>query len=208
MITSEAITSAIEASLRGESKLKNEATFEVGGFTSPAIRHLMNNLGAIASNYFEIGTHMGSLTLATLYNNQHLTSTICDNWTEFENGGQSKEAFYKNIEHYHQAGNITLPTVFEQDCFEIPDWVKKALKVDLYLYDGGHSYEQQYKGVKDFVDAMKDECILVVDDFNWEQVHSATEDAIRDAGLVKVLWGFFNGPQWHNGIGLFLLKKQ
>lgn len=207
MITTEKIKEAVENALKGQSKLANEATFEIGGFTSPAIRHLMNNLGAIATSYFEIGTHMGSLTLATLYNNQHLSSTICDNWTEFENGGKSKEEFYKNVERYHQSGNISLPTVLEQDCFEIPDWVKKAMKVDLYLYDGGHGYEEQYKGVKDFVDAMQDECILVVDDYNWEQVISGTLNAIGDCKLQRVYYKQFSSPEWHNGIGLFLLKK-
>ena len=142
-----------------------------------------------------------------MYNNQHLSSTICDNWTEFENGGKSKEEFYKNVENYHQSGNISLPTVLEQDCFEIPDWVKKAMKVDLYLYDGGHGYEEQYKGVKDFVDAMQDECILVVDDYNWEQVISGTLNAIGDCKLQRVYYKQFSSPEWHNGIGLFLLKK-
>jgi hypothetical protein len=207
MITPDKIEEAVAMALKGQSKLQDEATFEIGGFTSPEIRHLMNNLGAMATNYFEIGTHMGSLTLATLYNNQHLSSTICDNWTEFENGGKSKEEFYKNVERYHASGHITLPTVIEQDCFEIPDWIKSTIKADLYLYDGGHGYEEQYKGVKDFVDAMQDECILVVDDYNWEQVHAGTEKAIQDAGLKQIFWGFLDGPEWHNGIGLFLLKK-
>lgn len=200
------IEKAISDALLNKSKLDN-ATFEIGGFTSPAIRHLMNNLGAISKNYFEIGTHMGSLTLATLYNNKHLSSTVCDNWTEFENGGKSKEEFYNNIERYYESGNITLPTVLEQDCFEIPDWVKKALNIDLYLYDGGHGYEEQYKGVKDFVEAMQDTFVLVVDDFNWSQVEQGTYQAIKDSGVKTEFHWWLDGPEWHNGIGLFLLNK-
>lgn len=207
MITPYKIGEAVEMALKGQSKLQDEATFEIGGFTSPAIRHLMNNLGAMATNYFEIGTHMGSLTLATLYNNHHLSSTICDNWTEFENGGKSKDEFYKNLKRYHASADIKLPTVIEQDCFDIPDWIKSTIKADLYLYDGGHGYEEQYKGVKDFVDAMQDECILVVDDYNWEQVISGTLNAIGDCKLQRVYYKQLSSPEWHNGIGLFLLKK-
>lgn len=187
------------------SKLAGDIGFEIGGFTSPEIRHLMNNLGAISTRYFEIGTHRGALTISTLYGNNHLESFICDNWSEFETDDVVRQEFYSNIDRYAETSSIRPPVILETDCFTIPDKIKSTIKADLYLYDGGHGYEEQVKAITDFASAMADECIIVVDDYNWEDVQRGTQDGLKQSGLIVLGSGVL--PDWHNGIGIFLVQK-
>jgi hypothetical protein len=85
--------------------------------------------------------------------------------------------------------------------------------IDYYIYDGGHSKEQQRMGVTYYLSAMADQFIMVVDDFDWPEVHEGTREGIKEAGL-KVLFEHIlkgndhdNDGAW-NGYGVFLLEKQ
>ena len=54
------------------------ACFNIGGYTSPCIRHLLNNLGALSTSYLEIGVHRGSTFCAAMSNNPHLFGVAVD----------------------------------------------------------------------------------------------------------------------------------
>jgi hypothetical protein len=64
---------------------------------------------------------------------------------------------------------------------------------------------------------LEDEFILIVDDWNWEQVRLATNNSIKDLNLTT-LWSkeirlndnnetTHDKDGWWNGIAVFLLKK-
>src|ERR1019366_578824 len=113
----ELIKEAIEKGIAEQSKLTSHQ-FDVGGFTSPKIRHIMNNLGAISTNYLECGSHIGCSLIMTTYGNDNLkTSVAIDNWSEFNNGGRTKQQFLDNCEN-----NISGKYQFiEKNCFKITE---------------------------------------------------------------------------------------
>jgi len=200
------ITDAIVKANANISNLSEEA-LNVQGFTGYKVKHLLNNIGAFSSVCGEVGTHKGSYTVATNYGNK-LEYWVCDNWSQFEQGGLSKKMFFD----YMQSFNLH-PTVYEQDCFtlKLPDSLKG--KMDLYIFDGEHSYESQRKALTHYYDHLSDEFIYIVDDFSWEDVKKGTYDGIKD-GNYQILaeWFLWNdvqsdGGNWWNGIGVFLLKK-
>ena len=198
----EQIEKAIESALRRESKLTTEA-MEPGGFTSPEIRHLMNNLGAISNYYLEIGTHRGALSVATTYGNDIREIALVDNWSEFSET-DAKEEFHK----FHRK---FMPTakVIEQDCFTIEEG-QVYPNVDLYLYDADHSYEAQEKGITYFEKFFAPQVIVCVDDFNWESSQKGTRMGLGYLSMkgwkVEAEW-VLTGENWWNGYGVFLLKK-
>ncbi len=51
---------------------------------------------------------------------------------------------------------------------------------DVYLYDGGHSYDSQYKAIAHFIATLAPLSVIVIDDWNWERVRKGTQDALRD----------------------------
>jgi len=197
----EQIEAAIYSALSRVSKLTPEA-MEPGGFTSPEIRHLMNNLGAISNNYLEIGTHRGALSVAATYRN-NIRATLCDNWSEFAES-DAREDFLK----YHKRF-MPESVVLEQDCFTIAEDQVDG-KIDLYLYDADHGYEAQEKGITYFEKFFAPQVIICVDDFNWEASQKGTRMGLgyltMNGWKIEGEW-FLTGEQFWNGYGVFLLKK-
>lgn len=201
----EQIKDAITKAANGYSKLTYEI-LDLPSFSSHNIKHLLNNLGSISKCYYEVGLHKGTTFIATNYKN-NLVSLGCDNWSQFQENGIAKKMAYANCEKYLDNNKYSL---IEADCFgsEIP---KMPYKIDLYFYDGEHGYDNQKKGVTHFLHSMGDEFILVVDDFSWQEPKRGTYDGIKDAMLEilyeQVLWDGKENGMYHNGLGVFLLKK-
>ena len=90
----------------------------------------------------------------------------------------------------------------------------------MYLYDGNHSEESQYKAISYYKGSLDDVFVFIVDDWNWKDVREGTNKAIIDNNL-SIVWkkeirltkdnSFSNQEEadktWWNGIGIFILKK-
>ncbi len=96
------------------------------------------------------------------------------------------------------------------DCWQFPVEQFKN-EFDMYCYDGNHSYESQKEGLIKFYPCMKDEFIFICDDFSWKDPQQGTTDAIKELNaeilFEAFLWDGKENGEWHNGIGIFLLKK-
>jgi hypothetical protein len=179
------------------------------GMSGTKTRHFYNNLLTIeGSRYLEIGTWKGSSVCSAMCGNS--SSVLCvDNWSEF---GGPKSEFLVNFEKYK--GNNDAKYI-ESDCFQLD--ISTIGKFNIYMYDGNHSYDSHYKSLTYFIDAMDDEFILIVDDWNWVDVQNATMDSINELNL-NVLWNkeiklnnegvtTHDKDGWWNGISVFLIKK-
>lgn len=195
----------------GKSKLTEEVINSVGGFTSPNIRHLMNNLGSISNHYAEFGTHCGSTLISTVYGNNNLKSAIgVDLFVLFNEDHNVRNDLFKHCERF-------IPNqykIVEKDFYtltkeDLPD------RIDLYLYDGGHSYEEQRKGITHIVPFLANEAIIIVDDGVWEEPNRGTMKGLMESGLeITWLTVLDNGIRsscsdtgWWNGIICCLVKK-
>ncbi|MDB5119782.1 MAG: hypothetical protein JWN56_1000 [Sphingobacteriales bacterium] len=198
----------------GNSKITGEI-LEMYGMTGHKTRHLYNNLLNIGdSRYLEVGTWAGSSVCAAMYNN---TSTVVciDNWSEF-GGADVKEIFF---EYFNELKGANDASFIEADCFKLN--IDDLIKFNIYLYDGGHSYEDHYKALEYYLPCLDDLFIFIIDDWNWEKVRNGTNDSIMDFKL-EVLWkkeiilttNDEHTPldeakqNWWNGIAVFLLKKR
>lgn len=186
------------------------------GASGKKYRYFINNLiGSLDdARYLEIGTWAGSTACSALYGNK--VKTVCiDNWSEF---GGPKDLFFSNIE---KVKSSEIDFSFIESDFNAVDY-NNIGKFNVYMYDGEHSRENQYKGISNVLPALDDTFLLIVDDWNWERVRSGTFDAISDNSLkivcsieIKTLqqevwWApDINGPysDWHNGYFIALIKK-
>lgn len=177
----------------------------IGGYTSKKIRHLLNNLGSISENYFEIGCHRGATFCATIFHNKIITAIACDDYSEL-NEGNPKEEFIKNVEKYRLFNIIfKFYDAFENQLLE--------REPDLYLYDGSHSEWAHRMALTHFYKMLPDEFIYCVDDYQWPAVKTGTQDGIKECGF-EVLFERELGmekPSDHyeywNGFYVSLLKK-
>lgn len=192
-----------------KSKLTSEA-FAVPGMTSPKIRHLLNNLGSMSSlNYLEVGVHKGGTFVSAVYKNQMQSVTAVDNWCEFAQDGASRDEFYR---HCTNLLSHAAPKIIEADCFSLTK-ADLPSPISMYLYDGAHDYDAQYKAITYFYEMMADEFILMVDDYRWGDANRATQDAIRDLKLEvlfdRSLPSLVDGDteNYWNGFYVGVLKK-
>ena len=198
----------------GKSKINNEI-LEMYGMTGIKTRHFYNNLLSIKdSRYLEVGTWAGSSVCSAMFGNE--SKVVCiDNWSEF--GGEDiKEIFLEYFDEYKGNNDATF---IEDDCFNVKFGDDK--RFNIYLYDGGHAYEEHYKAVSQFLEYLDDVFIFIVDDWNWLKVRNGTMDALKDSNL-EVVWkreiilteNDEHTPlaeaklNWWNGIAVFVIKKK
>jgi hypothetical protein len=195
-----------------ESKI-SQGIKDMQGMTGEMTRHFYNNLLTLKdARYLEIGTWMGSSSCAAMYKNKaHVV--LMDDFSGF---GSPRQIMIENFIEYRGDNDAEF---IEADCFKF-DISRFKKKFNIYLFDGDHSEESQYKAVKYYLPCMDDTFILVIDDWNWSAVRNGTNRAIKDNNL-NVLWSKEiiltkndeHTPNeearktWWNGIGVFVLKK-
>lgn len=83
--------------------------------------------------------------------------------------------------------------------------------VGVYFYDGGHTYEDQYRALVEAERFLADEALVIVDDTAWAEVSSANADATRYWPQFRLVADFaspYNSePRWWNGIEVFTFRR-
>lgn len=211
-MTSQHIQESIDKALKGESSLTQDQ-LSVRGFSTPTIRHLFSNLCNIEGTYLEIGLFCGA-TFVSSFNSKLTSIGIEDHSQDFSEGFELvKKELKENIDKF--SGNAKEVQVHYADCFAmdkslLPD------NIDIYFFDGFHSFETQFKALPSFLDKMANKFIWVVDDLNWPYVSEGTNAALKgledkiDVEGCWILRGYHlnNDSVWHNGIGLYLINKK
>lgn len=202
--TVEFIEAAIRKAEAGRSKLAGGA-LDVTGYTSPKIRHLLNNLGELpGAHHLEVGVHEGATFVATNFRNRMSSSVAVDNWSEFAQNGKSRERFIGNAGKFLTPGSYRF---YEQDCFAV---TKEQLPdpVDFFLYDGSHGYESHLKALTHFCPLLDDVFLFLVDDWGWPDTRKGTRQAVQELGLKTLFEAELGQDQgWWNGFFVSLLAK-
>lgn len=182
------------------------------GMTGTMTRHLYNNLCSLKKengekvNYLEIGCYKGSSTVSALYGNmENLCVTAIDNWSEF-NG--PKDVFIHNMKHMF--GDNKNIQILNEDSFNLKSKLAHA-PYDIYLYDGDHSVESHKRAITDYWDSLADKCIIMIDDWCWEQVRIGTFMGFEQVNYKNVykleITEPSGGQGYWNGCCIFLIDK-
>ncbi|MCK9578579.1 class I SAM-dependent methyltransferase [bacterium] len=210
MITEKLLRCSIKSAELEQSRI-NEKVMGIGGFTSNKVRHFLNNIcGVLPFHYLEVGTHHGSTIIAASFRN-HGKYTGIDDFSQFQ--GREKVLF-DNINQFNGLCNIKF---INGNSFskEVIDQIDNN-SIEVYFYDGDHSYESQYKALVDYIGKMNKKFCFIVDDWNWEGPRNGTNDAISFLELKTVYKeelftpNYENGraDSWWNGLGIFILERQ
>lgn len=205
---------AIELAKQQKSKLSPEV-LALEGMSSPKVRHLYNNLGALATTYFEVGSWKGASLISTSFGN-NLNYFASDNFSEFNDDGLVQSQFERNCVQY--LGKLSYAS---SDCWSIKEFehtVNGARFVpDLYLFDGAHDFESHKKAVTHFFPMMADQFVFIVDDYSHPDFHAVKEgtlaglEAVKDKYQVVKDWELWEegegSTKWWNGIACFLIER-
>lgn len=209
-MTAEHIETSIQKALKGESNL-TESELAVGGFSTPTMRHLFNNLCNIEGTYLEVGLWMGGTFVASF--NKGLTSIGIENYAQDFGVVGVKDILESNIEkHNDRAKEIQLHFT---DCFTI-DKSLLPNDIDIFFYDGVHHELEQSKALPHFIDKMANKFIYLCDDINWPQVEAGTNIGLNtlsdkiEIEYCRILRGYHlnDDPIWHNGLAIYLINKK
>lgn len=218
-----------------------EKQFGVGGMSSRKVRIFLNEMIKEDTNYLEIGVWCGSTFIAALHENPHKSAIAIDDFSEFtadfylsecKNGDDimrlaemsvleevvavGDNLFLKNCDK-NEISNFNL---IESDCFNLTESNLNLIKdINVYLYDGGHSEEEQRKALTYYIDKLSDVFILIVDDWNFPEAKSGTRLGIQDTNIkVHKEWELHaNGiaysgggdlENWWNGYYVAVCEKQ
>ncbi len=211
------IESAFENALSGKTQL-NKKILMMDGLSGRKYRILLNNLIKNLKNpkYLEIGSWLGSTICSACFKNR-LDVTCIDNWSQnFLVNIDPKKVFLKNINKYISS-NVNL-CLIEKDFREIN--YNNHSNFNIFFYDGPHHYQDHYDSIKLVLPALANKFILIVDDWNWNQVRKGTIDAIKDENLKIVAKleirttiddssSLITGQNsdWHQGCAFFVLEK-
>tara|TARA_X000001036_G_scaffold12234_1_gene10612 strand:- start:16 stop:783 length:768 start_codon:yes stop_codon:yes gene_type:complete len=208
---------SFEESLSKKKKISNFVS-EMKGLSGRKYRSLINSLISKIRNpsYLEIGSWLGSTTCSAALNND-LKITCIDNWSQLLlNEKYPQEKFKKNINKC-----ITKKTeliLFNNDFREIN--YNEIGKHNIFLFDGPHHFKDHYDGIILAQPALKKKYILIVDDWNWDQVRAGTKSAILDLelnviskleirttndGSSALITG--ENSDWHQGCCFFVIEK-
>jgi hypothetical protein len=201
----------IEASLRkteeNDSKLIGvNQILKMEGMSGKKTRHFYNNICSMDDvRYLEIGTWKGSSLCSAMYKNK-MTCVAVDNWSEFWG---PKAEFMSNFNKFKGENNATF---IEKNCWDID--ARTIGKFNIYMYDGAHTEVTHFRALSHYLPCLDDEFIYIVDDWNWEYVRNGTLDSIKKNNLRILYHKWILTPSchpsndWHNGISIFVLRKQ
>jgi hypothetical protein len=192
----------------------NDDILLIEGMSGKKTRHLYNNLCNLDNgNYLEIGVYKGSSFISSIYNN-NINALAIDNWSQFNS---SKNIFINNVKNYCPNNNFNF---IEKNCFDIDkcDINKYLDGVDVYLYDGDHTYEAHKRSITHFFPFLSKYSIIIIDDWRtdngWDKVQNGTYAGLNEVNLKvhkfieHITFQEETGPtEYWNGFGLFVCEK-
>jgi hypothetical protein len=204
---------AVAKAILGTGILPKEI-LELEGMSSNGIRLFLNNLCQASGHYLEIGSWKGSTFISAMYNNP-IHGTSVDHHQEFKGCSfeSTSEILKSNCENHLVNGEHY--DLISADCFAMP---LPELPVDIYLYDGWHSYDAQYNALKYYYDSLKPFFFFICDDYSIDRVEQGTQDALRDLDIQVISEFKLFGNQilpastksgfWNGYYAAFCVKKK
>ena len=167
------------------------------------INKLCESIGK--KNYVNIGCWEGFSLISGMINTSCNVYGV-DNFSQFN--GPSKK-FYQNFNKFKKKNHF----FFEMDYkdFFSNHWKKENKKIDLYFYDGNHSYNDQLESLEIAKPYFQKGSIIIVDDTNIDDVKNATKKfLINNQNEFEILMDINTSSNGHftfwNGLIIFFKK--
>ena len=154
--------------LQGILKTPKMSTYANGSIINKIVSHMKKD-----EAYVNVGVWHGFSLLAGISGNPDKRCVGIDNFSEF--GGPKKEF----LERFNSIKS-NQKEFYEMDYVEYFK-NKHNGKIGFYFYDGEHSYENQLKGLQTAEPFFSDNCIIMVDDINWDTAYKASKDFIASS---------------------------
>lgn len=171
-------------------------TFAIGSILNQGVQRLAPN-----EAFVNVGIWNGFSFLCGLAGNPDRRCIGIDNYSELVR--RPREAFKARFEERKGPAHEFFDMDYE-DYFA----TRHRDPIGLYFYDGDHAYEHQLRGLEIAEPFFSEDCVVLVDDSNWDAPRDATLDFIarseRDYEVLldaRTIGG--SHPTWWNGMIVF-----
>ena len=147
--------------------------------------------------YLEVGIYQAVNFVGVAKTAKNTKCFGVDNFSQaFDENDLYKMTTEELVNHRIKEYNLSNAHVFKQDFREFLTNRKDIndLKVELYLFDGPHEYQDQVDGVEMAIPLLADRAIIVVDDWASENVQDSTEFLLDKYKKNLKQINLFTGP--------------
>ncbi|MDO9579643.1 MAG: class I SAM-dependent methyltransferase [Bacteroidales bacterium] len=144
------------------------STFAIGAMINFGVSNMPNG-----TCFVNVGVWNGFTFLAGMVGNAQKKCIGVDNFSQFN---APRDQFLKRFEKYKGSNHY----FYDMDYIYYFSNIHTGL-IGFYFYDGEHSYESQLKGLQIAEPFFSKDCIILVDDANWNEPREASLDFISSS---------------------------
>jgi hypothetical protein len=168
------------------------STFAIAAIVNASVRCMPADC-----SYVNVGVWNGFTLLSGMVGNEGKRCVGIDNFSEF---GGPREKFLANFNQLKSAPHA----FFEMDYRDYFETIHRG-PIGVYYYDGDHSEENQYMGLKAAEPFLSDDAIIVIDDINDRKAIEGTKRYLSETNLTfnvlkHVETAHNNHPTYWNGL--------
>ncbi len=157
--------------------------------------------------YVEVGCYKGaSLVGAALGNSAH-RMFACDNFSQFDGAAESLQ---QTLRQYTPPGQVQFFDMDFREFLQKAPW--QPARIGAYFYDGGHSFEDQYDGLRCALPHFSADAVIIVDDTNKRAARAADSLIARQVRGFELVLNLRtprnHHPTWWNGIQMLRYRRQ
>ncbi|HVA79676.1 MAG TPA: class I SAM-dependent methyltransferase [Candidatus Binataceae bacterium] len=157
--------------------------------------------------YVEVGCYKGASLVGAAIGNPDARIFACDNFSQFDGAADALAAVL---------AQFTAPGQVEFHDLDFHEFMRRApwrpAKIGAYFYDGGHSFEDQYEGMRLVLPHLANDALIVIDDTNKRAARSADALVARQTPGLELLLNLRtpknHHPTWWNGIQLWRYRAR
>ena len=144
------------------------STFAIGAIINLIVSNMPHDRA-----FVNIGVWHGYTLLCGLVDNPDKKCIGVDNFSEFEG---PREDFLERFENYKGKKHL----FYDMDYLEYFSKVHRD-PIGFYIYDGNHSKENHFKGLQVAEPFFSKDCLILIDDINWDDPRDATNEFIKQS---------------------------
>ena len=185
----------IKERMRTLSRVPKMSTLAIGAMINRGVAQMNRD-----EAFVNVGVWHGFTFLAGMVGNPTKRCVGVDNFSQF---GGPRDDFIGRFERLRSDRH----SFHDVDYVEYFSNIHQGL-IGFYIYDGGHGYDDQLRGLRIAEPFFSDSCIVLVDDTNWTEPRQATLDFISSSAnqyriILDATTHFNCHPTLWNGVFIF-----
>lgn len=118
--------------------------------------------------YLEIGIFQGASLLSAALSNKTTRCIGIDDFSKLNPDNDNENILKQNLMKFGRPENIEYYNMEYKECIKYLFHKEPNLKVNVYLYDAEHSFENQLNALYMMLPYLAEKCVILIDNANWE----------------------------------------